>query len=206
MRVYDHYILPRLIDWSCGLPRITAQRRAIVPQAQGRVLDVGIGSGRNLPLYDPQRVTALVGLDPSAAMLRLTRERARELSFPVELIAQPAETMTLDTASFDTVVVTYTLCSIPGVDDALRQIRRVLKPSGKLLFCEHGAAPDAGVRRWQRRIGPAWKRLAGGCNLLSDAPAALSAAGFRIEHLDAYYLSRTPRPLGYHTVGSARLA
>jgi ubiquinone/menaquinone biosynthesis C-methylase UbiE len=206
MSFYDRHVLPCLIDWSCGLPRITAQRRTVVPQAEGRVLDVGIGSGRNLPLYDPRRVTALVGLDPSIELLAVTRQRAHELPFPVELLAQPAETMDLDGASFDTVVLTYTLCSIAGVQEALRQVRRVLKPGGRLLFCEHGAAPDAGVRRWQQRLAPAWRRLAGGCNLLSDAPALLDAAGFRIEQLDAYYLPQTPRFLGYHTVGAARPA
>jgi ubiquinone/menaquinone biosynthesis C-methylase UbiE len=203
---YSKRVLPALIDWSCGMPLVTAERRKVVPEAAGRVLDVGIGSGRNLPLYDPARVTSLVGLDPSAELLAYTRERARGIPFPLELLAQPAEDMDLPTQSFDTAVVTYTLCSIAGAREALEQLRRVLKPSGRVLFCEHGAAPEPSVRRWQRRLAPAWKRLAGGCDLLRDAPALLSATGFRIERLDTHYLAHTPRILGYHSIGVARLA
>jgi len=203
MNLYDRYVLPRLIDWSCGLPRVTSERRKVVPLAQGRVLDVGIGSGRNLPLYDPQRVTALVGIDPSAELLATTRERTRGLPFPVELVAERAETTQLRSGSFDTVVLTYTLCSIPEAARALEQIRRVLKPEGRLLFCEHGAAPDPSVRRWQERLAPAWKRLAGGCDLVRDAPALLCAAGFQIDRLDTHYLAHTPRLLGYHSIGIA---
>jgi ubiquinone/menaquinone biosynthesis C-methylase UbiE len=206
MRFYNRHILPHLIDWSCGLALVTAERRKVVPQAAGRVLDLGIGSGRNLPLYDPQRVTALVGLDPSAELLAYTRKRARGLPFPVELVAEPAETMSLPSQSFDTVVVTYTLCSIPEVALALQQVRRVLKPGARLLFCEHGAAPDASVRRWQARLSPLWARMAGGCHLLRDAPGLLAAAGFRIDQLDAHYLRGTPRFAGYHTVGAAHIA
>jgi ubiquinone/menaquinone biosynthesis C-methylase UbiE len=203
MTFYSRHILPRLIDWSCGLPLVTEERRKVVPQAQGRVLEVGMGSGRNLPLYVAGRVTSLVGLDPSAELLAYTRERARTLSFPVELIAEPAETMSLPPASFDCIVVTYTLCSIPDVALALEQMRRVLKPGGRLLFCEHGAAPDSSVRRWQARLAPLWLRLAGGCHLLRDAPALLEAAGFRIAELDTHYLRGTPRLLGYHSLGVA---
>jgi ubiquinone/menaquinone biosynthesis C-methylase UbiE len=203
---YTKRILPGLIDWSCGMPLMTAERRKVVPEAVGRVLDLGIGSGRNLPLYDPARVTSLVGLDPSAELLAYTRERARGTPFPVELVAQSAEGMDVPAESFDTVVVTYTLCSIAGAREALEQLRRVLKPSGRVLFCEHGAAPEPSVRRWQQRLAPAWRRLAGGCDLLRDAPALLSSAGFRIERLDTHYLARTPRILGYHSIGVARPA
>jgi SAM-dependent methyltransferase len=203
---YSRRLLPALIDWSCGMPVVTAERRKVVPEAAGRVLDVGIGSGRNLPLYHPARVTSLVGLDPSAELLAYTRERARGMPFPVELLAQRAEDMDLPAQSFDTAVVTYTLCSIDGAREALEQLRRVLKPSGRVLFCEHGAAPEPSVRRWQQRLAPAWKRLAGGCDLLVDAPALLSGAGFRIERLDTHYLAHTPRILGYHSIGVARPA
>jgi ubiquinone/menaquinone biosynthesis C-methylase UbiE len=206
MSWYDRHILPRLIDWSCGLPRVASERRKVVPLARGCVLDVGIGSGRNLSLYDPQHVTALVGIDPSAELLAYTRERSRRLAFPVELVTEPAETTQLPSASFDTVVLTYTLCSIPDAARALQQIRRVLKPDGQLLFCEHGAAPDPSVRRWQQRVAPAWKRLAGGCDLVRDAPALLHAAGFSIDRLDTHYLAQTPRLLGYHSIGVAHAA
>ena len=206
MNFYDRHILPRLIHWSCGMPLVTEERRRVVPQARGRVLDVGIGSGHNLPLYDPQRVTAVVGLDPSSELLDYTRARAHGCAFPVELVPEPAETMQLAAASFDTVVLTYTLCSIPDAAQALRQIRRVLKPEGRLLFCEHGAAPDPAVRRWQARLSPLWLRLAGGCHLLRDAPALLAQGGFRVEQLDTHYVSGAPRFVGWHTIGVARAA
>jgi SAM-dependent methyltransferase len=206
MGFYDRHLLPRMLDWSCGLPLVAEQRRKVVPQASGRVLELGIGSGRNLPLYDAGRVTSLTGIDPSVELLRYTRERARGLPFPVELVAEPAETAGLPAASFDTVVVTYTLCSIRDVARALASVRTLLKPDGRLLFLEHGAAPDASVRRWQARLSPLWVRLAGGCHLLRDAPQLLRDAGFVVDRLDAYYVHAVPRLLGYHTLGRARLA
>jgi ubiquinone/menaquinone biosynthesis C-methylase UbiE len=206
MGFYARHVLPRVMDWSCGAALLTAERRKVVPQASGRVLELGIGSGRNLPLYDAGRVASVTGIDPSAELLRYTRERARGLPFPVELVAEPAETAGLPARSFDTVVVTYTLCTIPDVARALDNLRPMLKPGGRLLFLEHGAAPDAAVRRWQARLSPLWLRLAGGCHLLRDAPTLLREAGFAIERLDAYYMPAVPRLLGYHTLGSARLA
>jgi ubiquinone/menaquinone biosynthesis C-methylase UbiE len=206
MNFYNHHILPRLIDWSCGMPLVAAERRKLVPQAGGRVLEVGIGSGHNLAMYDPQRVTALVGIDPSTELLARTRARTPGVPFPVELVPEPAETMSLPAASFDTVVATYTLCSIPEVQRALQGIRRVLKPEGRLLFLEHGAAPDPDVRRWQARLSPLWLRMAGGCHLLRDAPSLLAEAGFAIDRLDAYYLPGIPRLLGYHSLGAAHPA
>jgi ubiquinone/menaquinone biosynthesis C-methylase UbiE len=174
--------------------------------AVGRVLELGVGSGLNLPLYDPARVTGLVGVDPAEPMLARARPHLAELGFPVELRAAPAEDAGLAARSFDTVVVTYSLCTIPDAAAALVEARRALKPGGRLLFCEHGAAPDPGVARWQRRIEPVWKRLGGGCHLTRDVAALLDTAGWRIEALDRFYLDKAPRPFGFHYLGSARAA
>jgi ubiquinone/menaquinone biosynthesis C-methylase UbiE len=204
MGFYDRHVLPHLLDCACGLALVTGQRRKIVPLARGRVLEVGIGSGLNLAHYDPQKVTTVVGLDPGAALLAMARRRAAAAAFPVEFVELAGESMLLDNASFDTIVVTYTLCSIPGVELALAQMRRVLKRDGELLFCEHGLAPDAGVARWQRRIDPLWGRIAGGCHLSRDIPALLRLNGFDVELAESDYLKGAPRFAGFHYVGTAR--
>jgi SAM-dependent methyltransferase len=204
MGFYSRRILPHLIDWSCGLPRVTAQRRKVVPLAQGEVLEVGIGSGLNLPIYDAGRVRRLTGVDPSGVLLRRARQRATGLAFPVALLRAGAEAIPLDAHSVDDVVVTYSLCSIPAVEQALQELRRVLRSSGRLLFCEHGLAPEASTQGWQRRVAPLWKPLAGGCDLTRDAPALLERWGFRVEQLDRFYLPGTPHLLGYHSIGVAR--
>jgi ubiquinone/menaquinone biosynthesis C-methylase UbiE len=204
MCFYGERILPHLTDWSCGLPRVTAQRRKVVPLAHGEVLEVGIGSGLNLPVYDAGRVKRLTGVDPSGALLGRARQRAAGLAFPVRLLRAGAEALPLDARSVDDVVVTYSLCSIPALEQALEELRRVLKPGGRLLFCEHGLAPEASVQRWQRRIAPLWRPLAGGCDLTRDAPALLERWNFRVEQLERFYLPGTPRLVGYHSIGIAR--
>lgn len=194
MRVYDRYILPHLIDFACGMGAVMKARSQIVPLAQGRVLEVGIGSGLNLSFYDPQRVAVVVGVDPSADMQRLARERAARCQVPVEMIALELGQIQAADASFDDIVCTFTLCTIPDAIAALREMRRVLKPGGRLLFCEHGLAPDLPVVRWQKRLTPLWKPLAGGCHLDRDIPALIEAGGFHIRQLDSGYL-KGPRPM-----------
>lgn len=206
MGVYDRYVLAPLLNCACGLPLVTAQRRKVVPQASGHVLEVGVGSGLNFGLYDPAKVVSVVGLDPSAALLDYAHERAGTLPFPVEFVTATGEDNPLPAASIDTVLVTYTLCSIPGVERALEHMRRVLKPGGQLLFCEHAAAPDAGVRRVQGWIEPVWKRLAGGCHLTRDTPLLLERAGFRVEAMESFYVHKVPRFVGFHRIGSAHAA
>lgn len=154
MGFYDSYLLPRIVHFACGQNPAMKQREKIVPLAGGRVLEIGIGSGLNIPFYDPARVEHLWGLDPSA----------------------------------DTVVMTYTLCTLPEVLPALREVRRVLKPGGRLLFCEHGRAPDAAVRRWQELVNPAWRRLGGGCNLNRPIDELLREAGFELPDLQTMYI------------------
>lgn len=199
---YEARILPHLIDRACGLGQVMKQRRLLIPQAQGRVLEVGLGTGLNLSFYDPSRVTELVGLDPALALSPQAVNRAALLPFPVTLVALSAEGIDAPDASFDTVVCTFTLCTIPDAHQALMEMRRVLKPQGQLLFCEHGLAPDGAVQRWQRAITPLWKPCAGGCHLDRAVQTLLTAGGFRVVQADAQYLSG-PRPWTYVTRGVA---
>lgn len=202
MSLYGKYILPRIVDLTCRQKPNMRQREKVVPLASGRVLDVGIGSGLNLPYYDSKRVTKLWGLDPAPEMTRMARERARSVDFEVEFIGLPGEEIPLENGSIDTVVITYTLCTIPDTSAALGQMRRVLRPSARLVFCEHGAAPDPEVRRWQDRINPVWKRLGGGCHLNRAIPQIIEQGGFRIERLETMYIPGW-RPASFNYWGSA---
>lgn len=202
MSLYEDRILPVLIDCVCGLPRLRPHREAIVSQARGRVLELGMGSGLNLPHYRAGQVQSVVAVEPAAGMNARAAKRAAGLPFAVEVLALSAEKIPAPDASFDSIVTTFTLCTIPDVIAALHEARRVLKPDGRLLFCEHGAAPDASVRRWQDRLTPWWKPLAGGCHLNRDMPALLQQAGFAIHSLHTGY-ERGPRPMMYLYEGSA---
>ena len=207
MRLYDQLVLPRLIDWSCGLGAITEQRERIVPRARGKVLELGIGSGRNLPLYDPDKVELVWGVDPSPDLYRMAASRAGQMPFPVRFFVRPADEpgLALPDASVDTLVVTYTLCTVHDPVGALREARRTLAPDGRLLFAEHGRSPDPSVRRWQERITPVWRRVAGGCHLDRDPLAILKAAGFRIEELDTGYVTGW-KPTAWQYLGVASAA
>ncbi len=197
MRFYDKHILPRVLNWTCGSAPIQQQRKKVVPLAEGRVLEIGIGSGLNLPFYDAGKIEHIIGLDPAEEMLRFARRRSENLPFTVEYLTLDGEQIPLDRESVDTVLVTYTLCTIPDVVG-------VLKRSGQLIFCEHGRAPDEGVQRWQHRLNPIWGRIGGGCNLDRDIPALMEAAGFRIQNLETMYLANTPRFAGFNYWGYAR--
>jgi len=203
MGIYDNHILPRLIDLACGQEPISKQRQKVVPHAEGRVLEVGMGSGLNLSFYDPSRIEKVWGLEPSEGMRRRAEPRLGDAPFEVEWLGLPGEEIPLDDASADTVLLTYTLCTIPDAPAALAQMHRVLKPGGKLLFSEHGAAPDPGVRKWQDRINPIWKKLAGGCNINRDVPAALAEAGFEVRQLETMYLPKTPSIAAFQYWGYA---
>ncbi len=199
---YDRHILPYVLDIACGIKPVTKQRRKVVPLAQGRVLEIGIGSGLNMAHYDKSKVSKIVGLDPALQMHRLAKKRITRAGLDVELIGLSAETIPQDDASFDTVVCTYTLCTIPDPLSALREIRRVLKPGGKLLFCEHGRAPDENIRRWQNRLDRVWGKISGGCHLTRDVPVLLKDGGFTCHDLQTMYLPG-PKPLTYNYWGSA---
>lgn len=198
---YDRTLLPYLLDFACGLSPIRHQRMKVVPQAQGQVLEVGIGTGLNLPFYDRAKVQRIVGLDPALRMHRLALRRIARTGLDVELVGLSAEAIPLPAASFDTVLTTYTLCTIPDPVAALKEMRRVLAPGGKLLFCEHGRAPDENVRKWQTRLQPYWSRVAGGCQLDRDIPGMLEEAGFKIDVQSKYI--RGPKLLSYHYWGRA---
>lgn len=202
MGFYDRHVLPHVINLACGAKPIRYQRRKVVPQATGRVLEIGIGSGLNLPFYDPAKVERLWGLEPADEIRRMAARAAHGAPFPVELIGAPGEAIPLDDASVDTVVTTYTLCTIPDAVGALREMRRVLKPGGRLLFSEHGRAPDAAVRRWQTRLTPLWQRIGGGCRLDRDIPDLLRQGGFALPWLETMYVPG-PRPMTFTYWGAA---
>ena len=203
MGFYDERILPHMINFACGAKPVRKQREKVVPHAEGRILEVGIGSGLNIEFYDPDKVDMVWGLEPSQGMREKARPRVEAAPFPIEWLDLPGEEIPLDDNSADTIVMTYTLCTIPGWKAALQQMRRVLKPGGRLLFSEHGAAPDASVRRWQDRINPYWNRIGGGCNLNREIPRLLTQGGFDIRQLDAMYIPSTPRIAGFTYWGYA---
>ena len=202
MGFYERRLLPRLIDLAMRNKEVKRYRGKLIPAAAGEVLEIGAGSGLNLPFYGPQ-VQRLHALEPSEALLRMTVRKLPSAHFPVELLRGSAEAIPLADRSVDTVVTTWTLCSIPDVAKALREARRVLRPGGSLLFVEHGHAPDAAVARWQRRIEPLWKPLAGGCHLTRRIDGLIRDAGFAIVELENEYLNG-PRPLTYTYCGRAQ--
>lgn len=203
MGFYERHVLPRMIDLACGTEPVAMQRAKVVPLATGRVLEVGMGSGLNLAHYDAERVEFVWGLEPSEGMRKRARRNLAHSPVEVEWLDLPGEEIPLEDASADTVLLTFTLCTIPDFEVALAQMRRVLKPGGRLLFCEHGEAPDESVQRWQQRLNPLWRKLAGGCNLNRRIPACLEDAGFAIQELDSMYLPGTPKIAAFNYWGVA---
>ena len=201
MGFYERTILPKLIELSMRQGPIQRYRQGLVPLARGRVLEVGVGSGLNLPLY-AKGVSEVIGVDPSGPLLALARRRASEAVVPVDLRQGSATDLPLDSESIDTLVMTWTLCSIPEPLAALREIRRVLKPGGTMLFIEHGLSPDPGVARWQYRLTPLWRRFAGGCHLDRKIDDLVRVAGFDLAQLKTEY-SPGPRPTTYMYEGRA---
>lgn len=203
---YDRHIMPRLITAACGQEGIENRRKQVVPLAQGRVFELGCGGGLNQALYDPARITSFSGIDPHEKLLDGARARAREKGWETDIRQGVGEDIPFASGSFDTVVCTYTLCSVEDPGAVLAEMWRILAPGGKLLFLEHGRAPDAGVARWQERVEPVWKPLAGGCHLTRPIGAALRGAGFAVEPLGQAYLDKTPKVLGWMEWGVARKA
>jgi len=204
MDLYARYVLPRLIDLAMRNKETASLRAEWIPYARGDVLEIGIGSGLNLPFYSPQ-VQCVYGVDPSVELGQLARTRAAAGSTKVEFLSQSAEDpLPLANASMDTVVITWTLCSIPNAPNALEEMKRVLKPSGRLIFLEHGRAPDPGVVLWQNRLTPFWKRFTGGCHLNRKIDQLISDAGFHITELRTDYLPG-PRAMTYTYQGFAQL-
>lgn len=202
MSFYQRHILPRLLHMAMRQEALVPFRRRVIGAAEGRVLEVGIGSGLNLPLYGPS-VRSVIGLEPSPELLFMARDRAATAPVSVELLEASAEAVPLDDSSIDTVVTTWTLCTIPDAPRALSELRRVLRPSGALLFIEHGRAPEPGVAHWQDRLDPIWRRLAGGCHLNRKIDDLISGNGFRIDALTNARL-RGPRTHTFLYEGRAR--
>jgi ubiquinone/menaquinone biosynthesis C-methylase UbiE len=202
MRFYQDQIVPLLINWSMRQRNLTAYRSRIIPAAEGHVLEIGIGSGLNLPFYSPN-VAHVIGLEPSPRLLAIARRVEQAGCGSLELIEGSAEAIPLKDASIDTVVTTWTLCSIPDAPRALRDMRRVLRPGGRLLFVEHGRAPDPNIMWWQDRLTPVWKRLGGRCHLNRGIGTLIEDAGFQFDRLETGYM-RGPKPMTFMYEGSAR--
>ena len=203
---YERHILPHVIGCACASRPIQRQRAKVVPLASGRVLELGIGGGLNLAFYDPARVESVTGVDPSEGLRQIAGAAPRPAGLTVEILEGEAERLPFDAASFDTITCTFTLCSVRSPQAALSEARRVLKPGGRLLFSEHGLAPDPGTQTWQRRLEPLWSPLAGGCHLTRPITSAIVAAGFAVESVETMYLPNTPKVLGWCEWGAARSA
>jgi ubiquinone/menaquinone biosynthesis C-methylase UbiE len=199
---YDQHVLPHLIDLACSTKQSRRQREKIVPLASGEVLEIGFGSGLNLAHYDTARVEKIWALEPSAGMRRKAAPLVEQSALNVTFIDLPGEQIPLEDCSVDTVLVTYSLCTIADAVAALEGMRRVLRPGGKLLFCEHGAAPDDKVRRWQERLNGPWRKVAGGCHMNRDIPALIETAGFNITSDSRMYIPG-PKMLSYNYWGVA---
>ena len=203
MAFYRDRILPHLIKHAMRGKNLVPYRERVVEAAAGRVLEIGIGSGENLSRYGAA-VVEVIGIEPATRLAAMAREAARRVATPARIVEATAEKIPLDARSIDTVVLTWTLCSVPDPVAALHEIGRVVRADGRLLFVEHGLAPDAGVRNWQRRITPLWQRLAGGCHLDRDVRSLIQRSGFHLEHLETGYAGG-PKPMSYMYEGSARL-
>lgn len=201
--LYDRFVLPRFLKCACASPPVMKQRAKVVPKAEGRVLELGIGMGLNLALYDADRVESVTGVDPAAELRAIAEAAPRDPRLSVRVENGTAESLPFEPGDFDCVVCTFTLCSVHTPNAALAEARRVLKPGGRFLYCEHGLAPDPGVAKWQRRIEPVWKALAGGCHLTRPVTAAVAAAGFRLDRHDSMYLPGAPRFAGWSEWGEA---
>jgi len=202
MSFYQQHILPHVINLAMRKRELLAYRKRVLAKAQGRTLEIGVGSGLNLPHY-PSSVREIVGLEPSTRLIAMAQRIAERHSPAVEFIEGSAEAIPLDRHSIDTIVTTWTLCSIPRVSIALTEMRRVLKPSGQLLFVEHGRAPEESVRKWQDRLTPAWKRIGGGCHLNRPIQDLIDGAGFAMTALEKGYM-KGPKPMSFMYEGRAR--
>lgn len=203
MGLYNKYILPKFINCACGSKPINYQRDKLVPYAKGVVLDIGIGSGLNIPFYNISNINHLYGLDPSPELLEIAKKVAKTNKLEIEFLECGAESIPLPNNSIDTIVITYTMCTIPDISLSSAEMLRVLKPNGRLLFCEHGLAPDERVAKWQKIINPVWNKIAGGCNLNRDIPKLIESSGLKILEIEEMYLPSTPKFAGYNYWGVA---
>ena len=201
--IYNKYVVPKLLDVCCSTKPIKYQRNKIVPHAKGEVLEIGIGSGLNLPYYNKSLVKKVYGLDPSEELNEIALKNASGINLDIDFIISGAEEIKLPSKSIDTVLITYTLCTIPEFKVALKEIKRVLKDDGIMLFCEHGLAPDKNISKWQNRINPLWGKLFGGCNINRNIPHIIQGSGLNIKKLEQMYLPSTPKIVAYNYWGVA---
>ena len=205
MSIYERYCLPHLLNLACNFKAVQEQRKKVIPLAEGLVLEIGMGTGLNIPYYDAEKIDFVWGLEPSEGMQKVAKSNVKNAPFEVRWLAVDSEEIPLDDNSIDSIVLTYTLCTIPDWYAALRQMCRVLKPEGTLIFCEHGAAPTENVRRWQQRVNPFWKKIAGGCNLNRPIPLLIEEGGFTIKKMDSQYIDG-PKIAAFNYWGTARCA
>jgi|TARA_Y100001936_G_C15982615_1_gene617607 ubiquinone/menaquinone biosynthesis C-methylase UbiE len=204
MSFYEKYILPRFLNCACASEPITYQRKKVVPLAEGKILEVGIGSGLNLPFYNKSKIEEIWGIDPSEELNAMAKKVAIKEDINVNFITSSAEDIPFPNDYFDTVLITYTMCTIPSVLQANKEIRRVLKHNGKMIFCEHGVSPDENIKKWQKRLNSIWGKIAGGCNINRNIPMLIKSSGFKIVEMDEMYLPKTPRIAGYNYWGYAK--
>lgn len=200
---YEERVVPRLIKCACSSPAIMQLREKVVPLASGAVFEIGCGGGINQQLYDTSRITSYAGLDPSTKGLEFARAEAAKRGWQTDIRQGFGEDIPFASDSFDTVVCTFTLCSVESQAQTLRELRRILKPGGRLLYAEHGRAPDQSVRKWQGRIEPVWKRMAGGCHLTRPVTSAIAEGGFETHEAGERYAPKTPRWAGWMEWGEA---
>ncbi len=208
MGLWEKYVVPPLVSAACSTRPIRKQREKVVPLAEGQVLELGCGAGANFSYYDTSKVERLFALEPSQGMISKARKEAEEtgLTEQIEFLESGAEALPLDDSSVDTVMITFVLCTIPDWQAALSETRRVLRPGGRVLFSEHGLAPDEGVAKWQRRVEPVWKRLAGGCHLTRDITTMFETGGFTLDGAETMYLPNSPKIAGFVSWGAAKPA
>ena len=203
--LYEKMVLPKLCDKCCGTKPINYQRKKVVPLAKGVVLEVGIGSGLNIPFYNKNNIEKIIGLDPSEELNVLAKRVADDNGIQIDFLINGAEDIDFPDNSVDTILITYTLCTIPNLNKSMSEMKRVLKPGGKFIFCEHGIAPDINIIKWQRRINPIWGIFFGGCNINRNIPKIISESGFNISNLNQMYLPSTPKIVGYNYWGEANI-
>ena len=202
MSLYDKYLLPKLLDCCCSMEGFQKKRAQIVPMAYGRVLEIGIGSGLNFDFYDFDKVSEIVGVDPAVNSVAIAKSRASKYQSKISFVETTAESIDLESSSFDSVVIGYSLCTIPDPIKALNEAYRLLKPNGSLFFMEHGLAPEPNIQKWQNRIAPFWKKIGGGCNLNRDMEALILSGGFKFKDLKKKYI-KGPKIASYLYYGEA---